>query len=353
MSICLLFGGLILAFLLGGSVLYGLISLSHKYHLYDCPGDRKIHSTPVPRIGGVSFLPTLVAVVFLFVQFDIIEFAGNRHLMFGVGLVIVYFTGLIDDVFSLNYQIKFASQILTAMLLCFGGLRFPLGEYLGDLSIPEEFQIIVSVLFVVYVTDAINLIDGIDGLASGLSLIGFTLLSCLFWRVDCLFESFCCISITGVLLIFFLFNVFGTKKKTFMGDCGSLTLGFCFAYYIMLYYQNSELSCFDEYAGTIVPLGAIMLPLLDVIRVFWERICHKKDPFLPDKRHIHHLLLECGFAPRFVLIVLLVFTLLNVMINSAFCSCINSFFVLFIDIAIYVILVICIYRRKFLYKMRQ
>lgn len=353
MSICLLFGGFISAFLLGGGFLYGLISLSHKYHLYDSPGGRKIHNTPVPRIGGVSFLPAVSVVVALFVLFDILEFDANRQAMFCIGLVFVYFTGLIDDVFSLNYRIKFASQIITAMLLCCGGLLFPVSEYLCDLSIPEEFQIIVSVLFVVYVTDAINLIDGIDGLASGISLIGFTLLSCLFWRVDCLFDSFCCISITGVLSIFFLINVFGTKMKTFMGDCGSLTLGFCFAYYIMLYYQNRVLSCIDEYAGTIVPLGAIMLPLLDVIRVFWERICHKKNPFLPDKRHIHHLLLECGLAPRFVLIVLLVFTLLNILINSAFCACLSSFFVLLIDIAIYVILVICIYRRKFLYKMRQ
>lgn len=348
MSICLLFWGLILAFLLGGIVQYFLIYLSHKYHLYDCPGGRKIHNTPVPRIGGVSFLPTVSAVVFLFVQFGVLEFDSNRQAMFGIGLSIVFLTGLIDDVFSLNYRIKFASQILTAMLLCCGGLRFPLSEYFDDLFFLDEFQIIVSVLFVVYVTDAINLIDGIDGLASGISLIGFTLLSFLFWCVDCLFDSFCCISITGVLLIFFFINVFGTRVKTFMGDCGSLTLGFCFAYYIMIYYQNSVLSCTDRYVGTIVPLGAIMLPLLDVIRVFWERISHKRNPFLPDKRHVHHLLLECRFTPRSVLIILLIYTLLNISINSFLHSYMSGFFIFLIDVAIYVVFVIGIYKRIFL-----
>ena len=178
----------------------------------------------------------------------------------------------------------------------------------------------LTIFLTVFITNAINLIDGIDGLASGLSGAALLVFGCLYMAHGIWIYAMVCFATLGVLVPFFYYNVFGQVdrgRKIFMGDTGSLTLGYLLAFMAIRY------SCYDpmmipyEDGALIVAFSTLLVPALDVIRVVFYRWRHHKGLFSPDKSHIHHKFLAMGFTPRRSMVLI-------VMMACAF-SCVNIF----------------------------
>ena len=325
---------LVLSVVLGLLFVPRVLLISRKKNLYDIPDQRKVHTSPVPRLGGITFFPVLVMSFCLTLGvWSLLGLYGGlyhvnvylaRFILLSVGMMALYLTGVADDLIGVSYKSKFAVQIACAML-------FPLsGLWIHDLSglfwihhIPAWIGIPLTVFIVVYVTNAINLIDGVDGLASGLcSLSLFTLGVAAAIKAQYLF---CMISfgMLGVLLPFWFYNVFGDAdkgKKIFMGDTGSLTLGYLLSF-LLVYMGSMDKMGFPR-GMFLMGFSTMIIPLMDIPRVMIARIREGRDPFTPDKNHIHHKLLRTGMRPFLTMITLLlvaifliVFTVLCVMLD--------------------------------------
>lgn len=171
----LLLSGFLFSVLFGMVIIPRILVISHKKRLYDVPDSRKVHTTPVPRLGGLSFFPVILMSMFLVIGFrlyfwdmDSSSLSFNmlyEYLFLFVGMTLLYLVGVCDDLVGVGYRYKFAVQIVSALLLVLSGNWFgSLGGLFGVYSVPAWVGIPVTVFIVVYITNAINLIDGIDGL---------------------------------------------------------------------------------------------------------------------------------------------------------------------------------------------
>ncbi len=340
---------LILAVLLGLLIIPRIVNLAMRLHLYDQPNARKIHSRPIPRIGGTVFLPiatislALILVPYLRLDSNHAElWAGMQaqHLLaYLSGALLIYIIGLYDDLFSASYRIKFFVQIIAGSLLCISGLwvaNFSNVCFINE--VPFWIGMPFTVFFVVYVTNAMNLIDGIDGLSSGLSIISLLILTILNLIAGDLIWAFMSIAFCGVLCSFFYFNVFSWKYKIFMGDAGSLSLGYTLAFLVLHFWQREPV--WNPYFHNVglVALSPLTIPLLDVIRVSLFRILNKKNPFLPDKTHIHHLLMEAGFSAKNTMFLILCFSIIIIFANTIIADFISQTLMIVIDFVLYIFL---------------
>lgn len=302
-------------------VIPAIVSVADKIHLYDVQDGRKVHQGEVPRLGGISFLPailftllTVLAIMTRFLPESIhVTYAPITEIMMAAaGCVLLYLVGIMDDVIGVSFKSKFVVQFLAAILLCCSGLYISdLHGVFGIHAIPSFVGVPLTVLIIVFIINSINLIDGIDGLASGLcifSIIGFAVM---FHKLTMAMTLVLAMSMLGVLVMFYIYNTLGKRGRTkiFMGDTGSLTMGFLLAFFAL------ELCCFKWdrvdlallgrtepfYTGDqlfVYGISLVIIPVLDVFRVFYSRIRDGKSPFKPDKRHIHHKFLAMGFSMR-------------------------------------------------------
>jgi len=219
------------------------------------------------------------------------------------GLTLLYIVGIGDDLVGVRYRKKFIIQILSASFFPAVGLYINnFYGLFGIYGLSPWFGIPLTILLVVFITNAINLIDGIDGLASSICIVALGVFGLIFlfdrmWILALL--AFTCV---GVLIPFFIYNVFGNAergKKIFMGDTGSLTLGYILSFLVIQYCMYEGYKTEPGYCGSInVALSILLVPCLDVVRVVIGRIKRHKSPFLPDKTHIHHKFMAMGFSPR-------------------------------------------------------
>ena len=322
-------GSFLLSALLGLVVIPNILLISYKKRLFDQPDPRKVHSTPVPRLGGVSFFPViLITICFLtglryYAGFPLENLPAEHtlcvFLFLAVGCMMLYLVGVADDLVGVGYRYKFVVQILASLLLVLSGEWLnSLGGLFGIHSLPAVVGIPLSVLVIVYVTNAINLIDGIDGLASGLSCIALAALGLLHVLEGEVIYAMVAFATLGVLVPFFYYNVFGQVargRKIFMGDTGSLTMG------MILVTLAIRLSVYDPVKEAMFPSSAILafsfliVPLFDVVRVVIHRVRTGHHPFLPDKNHIHHKFIALGYSHRKAMLIILAislgFSLLN------------------------------------------
>ena len=318
---------LLLSAVLGWLFIPRVLILSHRKRLFDIPDFRKMHDTPVPRLGGITFLPILLICVCLIVgcwvmlgiPYKIVhlDIVFIRFVLLFVGMMMLFLVGVVDDLIGVTYKAKFLVQIVCALL-------FPLsGVWIHDLAglfwineIPACIGILLTVFAVVYVTNAINLIDGIDGLAAGIcaiSLSTFGLAAVV--TGQCLFILFA-FGMLGILLPFWVYNVYGNIQKghkIFMGDTGSLTLGYLVSF--LLISMASESGKAFPRDILIIGLSTMLLPMFDIVRVVIARMKNHHNPFLPDKNHIHHKLLRTGLSARWVMAVLIMTSLLIVLVT--------------------------------------
>lgn len=341
----------VLSALLGWLFVPRVLLISRKKKLYDIPDARKVHKQPIPRLGGITFFPVLLMsfclsigiwmLMHLYGGFTQVHILIARFILLTVGMMILYLTGVADDLIGVSYKAKFVVQILCALL-------FPLsGLWIHDLSglfwlheIPAWIGIPLTVFLVVYITNAINLIDGVDGLAAGLCSISlFTLGMAAAIKAQYLF---CMISFSmvGVLLPFWFYNVFGNAekgRKIFMGDTGSLSLGYLLSF-LLVYMASLDKMGFPR-GMLLMGFSTMIIPLMDIPRVMMARIREGRNPFTPDKNHIHHKLMRAGLKPIWTMAILLAvsafligFTVLSVMLD------LNKTLILLIDIFLGVVL---------------
>ena len=317
-SLFLLFGFLF-AVSLGMVIIPRILVISHKKRLYDVPDARKVHTMPVPRLGGLSFFPVILMSMFLVIGFrlyfwdmDTSSLSFNmlyEYLFLFVGMTLLYLVGVCDDLVGVGYRYKFAVQIAAALLLVLSGNWFDsLGGLFGIYSVPAWIGMPFTVFIVVYITNAINLIDGIDGLASGLCCIALSVLSVIFFLRGQYVYALLAICTLGILMPFWCYNVFGNANrghKLFMGDAGSLTLGYVISFLIIHMSVTNEVSPTLSNPYMVIALSTVLVPLLDVIRVVLHRLREHKNPFLPDKNHFHHKLLRTGMRVRMVMVTIL------------------------------------------------
>lgn len=301
-----------------------IIKFTKKHKLMDDPTldkeQRKMHKDPIPTLGGVGiFIGFIVSAVIwlilsyfkLIPSFNISLISPDDLKLIGsiaVSLLILFVTGIFDDLTDLSASKKFLIQIGTAILVARFGLRIEsLNGVLGINEIPVFFQYAFSVFLIVGLTNAFNLIDGIDGLAGGLSFMNAMVLGIilLFVRHDIAF-SLIAIGFAGALLGFLKHNF--NPARIFMGDTGSLIIGFLMAILGIVVIQGSKSSISidkEDITGlTIIVVGILLLPVYDTLRVFAERILKKSSPFKPDKTHVHHLLIETGSNHKKAAIIL-------------------------------------------------
>lgn len=321
----------------GGTVAFllpSIVRIAVKKDLYDIPDDRHIHVGKVPRLGGVAFLPAMILSLFLVFTFNTSLSYGVRDdafflpmrqlLVAGMGAVIMWLTGVADDLAGVRYRHKFIAQIAAAVLMCASGVWIGnLHGFLGLHQIPVWLGVPLTVLIVMLIVNSINLIDGIDGLASGLCLIGICAFATVF--VSHGFHRFALVAFAaiGCLVPFYFFNVFGRvekKNKIFLGDTGSLFMGYFLAFFavkttmIAPLYPQSGQQFYLVFAYSV-----LMLPVFDVMRVFMKRIRRTRNPFLPDKTHIHHKFLAIGLSMRqsrwVIFLISALFFALNLALN--------------------------------------
>ena len=317
-SLFLLFGFLF-AVSLGMVIIPRILVISHKKRLYDVPDVRKVHTMPVPRLGGLSFFPVILMSMFLVIGFRLYFWDVNvsglsfnmlyEYLFLFVGMTLLYLVGVCDDLVGVGYRYKFAVQIAAAFLLVLSGNWFDsFGGLFGIYSVPVWVGVPFTVFIVVYITNAINLIDGIDGLASGLCCIALSVLSVIFFLRGQYVYALLAICTLGILMPFWCYNVFGNANrghKLFMGDAGSLTLGYVISFLIIHMSVTNEVSPTLSNPYMVIAFSTVLVPLLDVIRVVLHRLREHKNPFLPDKNHFHHKLLRTGMRVRVVMVTIL------------------------------------------------
>ena len=337
-------GTFLLSVLLATIVIPRIIFISYKKRLFDVPDARKVHKTPVPRLGGLAFLPVILISLCIITG---IRYYMNepvalvwssclfmRYLFLVAGTTLLYLVGVADDLVGVIYRYKFVVQILSASFLPLSGLWInDLGGLLGLHAIPAFIGMPLTVFLVVYITNAINLIDGIDGLASGLTCIALGLLIIVCTLVGQWTHALLASATLGVVITFFYYNVFSVSgRKLFMGDAGSLTLGYILSFLILHFWMQQEYWEPFKLNLNMVTISTLFIPLLDVVRVFYSRVRSGRNPFLPDKNHIHHKLLRTGMRIRTVMITLLMLSLFLVVANFVLSFYINATFMLLFDL---------------------
>ena len=273
-----------------------VIETAQSKSLFDVPNGRKQHKQPIPPLGGIAIFISMVVSFFLWSDLQ-----GMAEAKFAfLGMLVLFFMGLKDDLVEIEARKKFIIQISLASLIAFGGIRIThLHGIFGLDEIPVVFQYALTVLFIVGLTNAYNLIDGIDGLAGGIALIASFGFGILFFALDIKSYSLASFALAGSLLGFLRFNF--SPAKIFMGDTGSLSVGILLAILsIQLLETTSALSGFVHVNSffPVLVFALIIVPILDVSQVMLVRIMSGRSPFSPDRGHIHHMLLRRGMSHR-------------------------------------------------------
>lgn len=318
------FCAFLLCVLFAGILIPQILLVAFRRNLFDEPDPRKIHKGAVPRLGGIAFTPVVCFSVALLLGINsLLGFAGveesliidSTSITFGFcSLFTLYLVGMADDLVGVRYRAKFVVQIFCAVLLIAGGLW--LHGLCGVLFIDNLvwwIGIPLTIIVIVYVVNSINLIDGIDGLASGLSSAALIIYGIGFFMYGQYLFAMISFATLGVLVPFFYYNVFGDvnkRKKIFMGDTGSLTIGLILSFLSLELYNMASLGCVVYGTNAfILAFSPLLIPCLDVVRVFLHRIRRHRNPFLPDKTHIHHKLLALGLKPRVCMVTIVLIAL--------------------------------------------
>lgn len=322
-----------------------LLRFCHKHGLYDVPNERKMHKNNIPRLGGTIFLPSMIVggaaaiAVANILGYTVHEMQISTVAML-VGTGVIYLTGLFDDVFGLSANLKFCIQLAAALIMPVCGLY--VNDMQGFLGLHDLHAVIaypLTVFVILLVVNSINLIDGIDGLAGSLSCIALAALGTLFC-IDGIW-AFTVMSATllSALVVFLYFNLFGSCErhtKTFMGDSGSLILGYTLAYLGLKYaMENTAVMPHRPYA-VLAAITVLTVPTFDLVRVAFTRIFQGKPMFAPDKQHIHHRFAAAGFTMHQTLAAIVALQLLYCAVNAGlYLAGLDNNIILLADILIF------------------
>lgn len=272
-----------------------IIRLCHKFSIYDHPGGRhKRHKKPTPILGGSAILLSFWLGILAYLIFNNGGFGEIResipHIL--AGSLIIFGVGLWDDFRPLSAWIKLAAQAAAGLILYYGGLSVNLLSLpvLGEISV-NGLSVLITVFWVIALSNAVNLIDGLDGLAAGVSIIALitmTIIGVLF-KIDAVVVI--SLALLGSLLAFWIFNRY--PAKIFMGDSGSLLIGYIFAVISLVVPIKSYTT-----AALFMPLLVLGVPLTETITSFLRRLAAGRNVMKADRRHIFHILAVAGLSYR-------------------------------------------------------
>ncbi|WP_372651084.1 MraY family glycosyltransferase [Draconibacterium sp.] len=292
MEIILILSALILGFLLVLIAVPPIIRIAKSKHLFEPFEERKIHTKVVPPLGGVAiFIAFTLSAIF---ATDGLEFTEFKYILAGV--ILMFFTGLKDDLIIISARKKLIIQIVAVILLIsFANIHFTnLHGVLGEYRIGHITGISLSLFAMIVIINAFNLIDGVDGLASGIGTLASLVFGTWFYLTGNYPIAIMAFALVGALAAFFIYNVFGNSNKLFMGDTGSLIIGFLISVMVVSF-NELNLTAPEPYrivGAPAVSFAIIIVPLIDTLRVMTIRIAQRRSPFSPDKNHIHHRLLS-------------------------------------------------------------
>ncbi|MFO7815714.1 MAG: MraY family glycosyltransferase [Halanaerobiales bacterium] len=265
--------------------------LANYYSVFDFPSKRRVNNRPVPNTGGIA----------IFIAFIISYYIFNDHSLSTYGIMLgatfIFSLGLIDDIFEISPLMKLLGQIGGALILIYYGVQInfitnPLGGmiYLGYFSIP------ITILWIVGITNTINLIDGLDGLAAGISIIATLTLFSVAMQEFRLIPAFLAIALAGSLSGFLKYNFH--PAEIFMGDSGSMFTGYILAAISVTGALKSAAA-----VTIVVPILALGIPIFDTLFAIVRRIYHNKPIGKADRGHIHHRLMALGWSHRQAVII--------------------------------------------------
>lgn len=299
---------IILSFITAFGITYfaipSVIRVAKVKNLIDIPGERAAHDAPTPSLGGIAIFAGTVFAITMWTPFR--YFAGLQYILCAV--VVIFLVGAKDDILPMSPYRKLGGQIFAALILIFRADVIIDNFYglFGVHVLPEWFSILFSIFVIVLIINAFNLIDGINGLAASLGIIISLIFGTWFFLIERVELAMVAFALTGALIAFLKYNF--TPADIFMGDTGSMLIGFVCAvlaikfleshndYFAEKLLEKPYLGIYKMEAAPAIAVGVLIIPLFDTFRVFLIRIIRGKSPFMPDKTHIHHLLLDLDFS---------------------------------------------------------
>ncbi|MHA4807437.1 MraY family glycosyltransferase [Flavitalea flava] len=275
-----------------------VIYISHRKHLFDEPSeDRKIHRTRTPNLGGVAiFAAMAIAIVFFLPENSI----GHLNYLIASALILCWL-GLTDDLIGVNPLKKFFAQLIVSLIVTLlAGIRLTsFHGFCGWYEMPYAISVLITVAFILLLTNAFNLIDGINCLAGSIGLLSCLCFAIYFRQMQDSGYFFMAVAMCGCLSGFLIYN--RTPAKIFMGDTGSLLLGFLIALFAINFIEMNKLGPFRNTAllfpaAPAIVFALLIIPVFDTARAFWLRVLKGRSPFKADRNHIHHLLLELNLS---------------------------------------------------------
>ena len=313
--------------------------IGHNFNILDLPNHRKVHKEVLVRIGGVGmFFGFSVTLFFLFaytqinnsLKIDLSLFSGLI-----VGLTLFFVLGLLDDIYQLSPILKLLFQLIFASILFSNGLRienlnFSSSDYLiHPIYLNYTFSFLVTVLWIVGITNALNWLDGLDGLASGVSFISLIGIFLVALNTEQFLYAFCCAGLCGSCIGLLRFNFY--PAKILMGDCGSYFLGSFISIITIAClnnnYSNDLIINYGYNSETFFPISSILfcfLPILDMIFVISLRVFSGQSPFYPDRRHFHHKFIDLGLHQRSLVLIFYSLSALAVSFGLCYYSLFNK-----------------------------
>ena len=266
--------------------------VAQRINLVDKPDARKRHNGSIPLVGGIS-----ICISILYFLFNNPGMLPNTPLYTACILILVGI-GALDDKYDLSFKLRFAVQAaLSVAMMVIGNIELnTLGDVLGTGNIITLgwFGYLVTILAVVGAINAFNMVDGIDGLLGGLSIVTFGGLGIMLAHDSQLNLAFICLVMIVTIIPYILLNLglFGRKRKVFMGDAGSMLIGFTVIWLLLLSSQNGM----NPPLRPVTALWLIAVPLMDMAAIMIRRARRGDSPFKPDREHLHHLLQRVGFS---------------------------------------------------------
>jgi UDP-N-acetylmuramyl pentapeptide phosphotransferase/UDP-N-acetylglucosamine-1-phosphate transferase len=297
-----------------------VLSVAREKKLYDSFNDeRKIHKQVVPPLGGVAIffgftLSTIASI-------NGYSFDSLKYIV--AASILLFLIGLKDDLVVISAKKKLIGQLFAAIIIIISGKLYftSLHGVFGIYEIPPVAGILLTLFVMVVIINAFNLIDGIDGLASGLAILSATVFGVWFFLAGQIPLAIMSFALVGSLTGFFAYNVFGHKNKLFMGDSGSLVVGLIISTLVIKFNELNIANPgpFSIHGAPAVSFVIILIPMIDTLRVMSIRMHQKKSPFSPDNNHIHHRLLSL-VPHHFKVTLIIVFTNAILIISAFMCN---------------------------------
>lgn len=326
-----------------------MVRIALDKNIVDNPNARKLQCRLTPVLGGIAvFFGSVIGLGCASITCDCSEL-----FIVVVAMMIMLYTGTMDDILDLSPALRFLIEIGTVLLLIFVG-GYTLNDFHGLWGlnqIPQGVAIPLTVFAAVGIINAINLIDGVDGLSSGYCILTSLLFGVMFWYVGDRTMCMLAVVAAGSLIPFFFHNVFGKSSKMFIGDGGTLVMGIVMSVFVIRILRHGSMSeVYDAVNIGLVPftLAVLSVPVFDTLRVMTTRILKRKSPFHPDKTHLHHMFIRLGCSHAATTLAILILNFFVVL-----CWWISYMVGCSIDVQLYIVLVLSILITSGLYNFME